>query len=76
MYLIEGGDSRKLLSLEGGTEDRSRESKISRRQTVTEGSDIGCDFTICFIEALRTTLPDTRNHIQEMTSLEYNTCGW
>lgn len=76
VYLIEGGHSRKLLGLDGGIEDRSRESKVSRRQTVTGGNEMGCDFTICYIEALRTALPDTRKHIQEMTSLEYNTCGW
>lgn len=76
VYLSEGGDSRKLLGLHGGIEDRSRESKISRRQTVTGGSEMGCDFTVCFIETLRTALPDTRKHSQEMTSLEYNACEW
>lgn len=71
-YWLERGDSRKQLSLDGGVEVRSRESKISRRQTVTGGNEMDCDFTICFIEILRTTLPDTRNDIQGMADLEYN----
>ena len=70
------GDSSELLGLNGGREDRSRESKLSRRQTVTGGNGTGCDFTICFILAFRTDLTDTRKHIQDMTSFEFNTLGW
>lgn len=72
----ERGDSSKLLSLDGGRENRSRESKLSRRQAVIGGNKMGCDFTLCFIQALRTALPDTRKHIQDMTSFESNSCGW
>jgi len=72
----ERGGSSELLGWDGGRENRSRESKLSRGQTVTGGNEMGSGFTICFILALRTALPDTRKHIQDMTSFKSSACGW
>lgn len=63
----ERGDNSELPGLNGGKEDRSRENNLSRRQTATGGNEMGCHFTICLIQVLRAALPDTREHIQDMT---------